>query len=137
MLLLYLAIKMVKMILSIILVLIYCLAVREEAKAFLLTSGKPAANRQSSTNGVNMLRNCFIFILIFLFPFQVHFKREEEPCFVYQIQQIERDKRQQENVRCVSAACSAKDVTAVFGNKNGKDDSFDNSSLDRRNMPFV
>ena len=33
-------------------------------------------------------------------------------------------------VRCVSAACSAKDVTAVFGNKNGKDDSFDNSSLD-------
>ena len=37
MLLLYLAIKMVKMILSIILVLIYCLAVREEAKAFLLT----------------------------------------------------------------------------------------------------
>ena len=37
MLLLYLAIKMVKMILSIILVLIYCIAVREEAKAFLLT----------------------------------------------------------------------------------------------------
>ena len=34
MLLLYLAIKMVKMILSIILVLIYCIAVREEAKAF-------------------------------------------------------------------------------------------------------
>ena len=33
-------------------------------------------------------------------------------------------------VRYVSAACSAKDVTAVFGNKNGKDDSFDNSSLD-------
>ena len=35
MLLLYLAIKMVKMILSIILVLIYCITVREEAKAFL------------------------------------------------------------------------------------------------------
>ena len=35
--LLYLAIKMVKMILSIILVLIYCITVREEAKAFLLT----------------------------------------------------------------------------------------------------
>ncbi len=32
-------------------------------------------------------------------------------------------------VRCVSAACSAKDVTAVFGNKNGKDDSFDNLVL--------
>lgn len=37
MLLLYLAMKMIKMILSLILVLIYCLAVREEAKAFLLT----------------------------------------------------------------------------------------------------
>ena len=36
-LLLYLAMKMIKMILSLILVLIYCLAVREEAKAFLLT----------------------------------------------------------------------------------------------------
>ena len=36
-LLLYLAIKILKMILSIILVLIYCLAMREEAKAFLLT----------------------------------------------------------------------------------------------------
>ena len=35
MLLLYLAIKMIKMILSLILVLIYCLAVREEARAFL------------------------------------------------------------------------------------------------------
>ena len=34
MLLLYLAMKMIKMILSLILVLIYCLAVREEAKAF-------------------------------------------------------------------------------------------------------
>lgn len=37
MLLLYLAIKMIKMILSLVLVLIYCLAVREEARAFLLT----------------------------------------------------------------------------------------------------
>ena len=37
MLLLYLAMKMMKMILSLILVLIYCLAVREEARAFLLT----------------------------------------------------------------------------------------------------
>lgn len=37
MLLLYLAIKMGKMILSLVLVLIYCLAVREEVKAFLLT----------------------------------------------------------------------------------------------------
>ena len=37
MLLLYLATKMIKMILSLILVLIYCLAVREEARAFLLT----------------------------------------------------------------------------------------------------
>ncbi len=36
-LLLYLGIKVVKMILSLVLVLIYCLAVREEAKAFLLT----------------------------------------------------------------------------------------------------
>ena len=45
-----------------------------------------------------MLRNCFIFILIFLFPFQVHFKGEEEPRFIYQIQQIERDKRQQESL---------------------------------------
>ena len=36
-LLLYLAMKMIKMILSRILVLIYCLAVREEARAFLLT----------------------------------------------------------------------------------------------------
>ena len=36
-LLLYLAMKMIKMILSLILVLIYCLAVREEARAFLLT----------------------------------------------------------------------------------------------------
>lgn len=36
MLLLYLAIKMIKMILSMILLLIYCIAVREEAKAFLL-----------------------------------------------------------------------------------------------------
>ena len=44
-----------------------------------------------------MLRNCFIFILIFLFPFQVHFKGEEEPRFIYQIQQIERDKCQQES----------------------------------------
>ena len=35
--LLYLAMKMIKMILSLILLLIYCLAVREEAKAFLLT----------------------------------------------------------------------------------------------------
>ncbi|EXY32803.1 putative membrane protein, partial [Bacteroides fragilis str. 3397 T10] len=33
MLLLYLAMKMIKMILSLILVLIYCLAVREEARA--------------------------------------------------------------------------------------------------------
>lgn len=36
-LLLYLATKMIKMILSIIVVLIYCLVVRQEAKAFLLT----------------------------------------------------------------------------------------------------
>ena len=33
----YMAMKMIKMILSLILVLIYCLAVREEARAFLLT----------------------------------------------------------------------------------------------------
>lgn len=37
MLLLYLAMKMMKMILSMMLLLVYCLAVREEAKAFLLT----------------------------------------------------------------------------------------------------
>lgn len=37
MLLLYLAIKMIKMILSLILLLIYCVAVQEEAKVFLLT----------------------------------------------------------------------------------------------------
>lgn len=36
-LLLYLAMKMIKMILSMILLMVYCLAVREEAKAFLLT----------------------------------------------------------------------------------------------------
>ena len=36
-LLLYLAIKMAKMVLSVILTLIYCLTVREEVKAFLLT----------------------------------------------------------------------------------------------------
>lgn len=40
----------------------------------------------------------FLFF-IFLFPcFQVHFKGEEEPRFIYQIQQIERDKRQQESL---------------------------------------
>lgn len=37
MLLLYLAMKMMKMILSMMMLLVYCLAVREEAKAFLLT----------------------------------------------------------------------------------------------------
>lgn len=36
-LLLYLAMKMIKMILSMLLLMVYCLAVREEAKAFLLT----------------------------------------------------------------------------------------------------
>lgn len=36
-LLLYLAMKMIKMILSMMLLMVYCLAVREEAKAFLLT----------------------------------------------------------------------------------------------------
>ncbi len=37
MLLLYLAMQVMKMILSVILLLVYCLAVREEARAFLLT----------------------------------------------------------------------------------------------------
>ena len=52
------------------------------------------AMRQNRINGATMLCNCFMFLLIFLFPFLVHLKREEKPGFEYQIYQIERDKRQ-------------------------------------------
>ena len=65
MLLLYLAIKMVKMILSIILVLIYCIAVREEAKAFLLTF-------------ISFYLIYLIFETWFFFSFEVNQKRKKQ-----------------------------------------------------------
>ena len=65
MLLLYLAIKMVKMILSIILVLIYCLAVREEAKAFLLTF-------------ISFYLLYLIYETWFFFSFEVNLKRKKK-----------------------------------------------------------
>ena len=65
MLLLYLAIKMVKMILSIILVLIYCIAVREEAKAFLLTF-------------ISFYLIYLIFETWFFFSFDVNHKRKKQ-----------------------------------------------------------
>ena len=65
MLLLYLAIKMVKMILSIILVLIYCITVREEAKAFLLTF-------------ISFYLIYLIFETWFFFSFEVNQKRKKQ-----------------------------------------------------------
>ena len=65
MLLLYLAIKMVKMILSIILVLIYCIAVREEAKAFLLTF-------------ISFYLIYLIFETWFFFSFEMNQKRKKQ-----------------------------------------------------------
>ena len=62
MLLLYLAIKMI---LSIILVLIYCLAVREEAKAFLLTF-------------ISFYLLYLIYETWFFFSFEVNLKRKKK-----------------------------------------------------------
>lgn len=57
--------KMVKMILSIILVLIYCLAVREEAKAFLLTF-------------ISFYLLYLIYETWFFFSFEVNLKRKKK-----------------------------------------------------------
>lgn len=65
MLLLYLAMKMMKMILSMILLLIYCLAVREEAKAFLLTF-------------ISFYLIYLIFETWFFFSFEVNQKRKKK-----------------------------------------------------------
>lgn len=63
--LLYLAIKMVKMILSLILLLMYCIAVREEAKAFLLTF-------------ISFYLIYLIFETWFFFSFEVNQKRKKK-----------------------------------------------------------
>lgn len=63
--LLYLAIKMVKMILSLILLLMYCIAVREEAKAFLLTF-------------ISFYLIYLIFETWFFFSFEVNRKRKKK-----------------------------------------------------------
>ena len=65
MLLLYLATKMIKMILSLILLLIYCLAVREEAKAFLLTF-------------ISFYLLYLIYETWFFFSFEVNLKRKKK-----------------------------------------------------------
>ena len=65
MLLLYLAMKMMKMILSLILLLIYCLAVREEAKAFLLTF-------------ISFYLLYLIYETWFFFSFEVNLKRKKK-----------------------------------------------------------
>lgn len=63
--LLYLAIKMVKMILSLILLLMYCIAVREEAKAFLLTF-------------ISFYLIYLLFETWFFFSFEVNRKRKKK-----------------------------------------------------------
>lgn len=65
MLLLYLAMKMMKMILSMMLLLVYCLAVREEAKAFLLTF-------------ISFYLVYLIFETWFFFSFEVNRKRKKK-----------------------------------------------------------
>lgn len=65
MLLLYLAIKMIKIIFSLILLLIYCIAVREEAKAFLLTF-------------ISFYLIYLIFETWFFFSFEVNRKRKKK-----------------------------------------------------------
>jgi len=62
---LYLAMKMIKMILSLILLLIYCLAVREEAKAFLLTF-------------ISFYLLYLIYETWFFFSFEVNLKRKKK-----------------------------------------------------------
>lgn len=64
-LLLHLAIKMIKMILSLILLLMYCIAVREEAKAFLLTF-------------ISFYLIYLIFETWFFFSFEVNRKRKKK-----------------------------------------------------------
>lgn len=64
-LLLYMAIKMIKMILSLILLLMYCIAVREEAKAFLLTF-------------ISFYLIYLIFETWFFFSFEVNRKRKKK-----------------------------------------------------------
>ena len=54
----------------------------------------PPSGRTESTELLCYATVSFFF-LFFLLQFPVHFKREEEPGFEYQIYQIERDKRQQ------------------------------------------
>ena len=56
--------KMIKMILSLILLLIYCLAVREEAKAFLLTF-------------ISFYLLYLIYETWFFFSFEVNLKRKK------------------------------------------------------------
>lgn len=65
MLLLYLAMKMMKMILSMMLLLVYCLAVREEAKTFLLTF-------------ISFYLVYLIFETWFFFSFEVNRKRKKK-----------------------------------------------------------
>lgn len=65
MLLLYLAMKMMKMILSMMLLLVYCLAVREEAKAFLPTF-------------ISFYLVYLIFETWFFFSFEVNRKRKKK-----------------------------------------------------------
>lgn len=65
MLLLYLAMKMMKMILSMMMLLVYCLAVREEAKAFLLTF-------------ISFYLVYLIFETWFFFSFEVNRKRKKK-----------------------------------------------------------
>ena len=57
--------KMIKMILSLILLLIYCLAVREEAKAFLLTF-------------ISFYLLYLIYETWFFFSFEVNLKRKKK-----------------------------------------------------------
>lgn len=64
-LLLYLAMKMMKMILSMLLLMVYCLAVREEAKAFLLTF-------------VSFYLVYLIFETWFFFSFEMNLKRKKK-----------------------------------------------------------
>ncbi len=65
MVLLYLAIKMIKLMLSLVLLLIYCFAVREEARAFLLTF-------------MSFYLLYLIYETWFFFSFEVNLKRKKK-----------------------------------------------------------
>ena len=75
------------------------------AESHLPVSARRPADRLPTSGradniGATMLRNCFIFILIFLFPFQVPLQRtKKNHAFIYQIATDRTpDKRQQESL---------------------------------------